>query len=229
VRPLPPSLRYLRWVAGFIVLAAVGIAAGVLAAAHHISGLSHLAAIVTGLAFGLAIGMTARAYILGVRIPSHARQLAAMAQAVDDQQPVSGRFWAGLRDVVPRNQEDRPNDLLPVPGQPPRLARWMSGRVVITPGSVLWVRGITGRKRDLTGAECTGERHPDPGYREMTLTVPSSYKGEALRVITLHADGTDVELITQAQLLEVLRSSLARTSRTRGSSASLPAGSGDSS
>jgi hypothetical protein len=181
------------------------------------SGLSHLAVAVTGIALGLAIGMTWTAYVMEVRVPSLARQLTAMVQAMDAQQPVSGRFWAGLRDLAPgplgRKEENGHgcDDPFPLPGQPPRLTRWISGRVVITPESVIWVRGRAGRARDLTGAVCTGERRLDPGYTEMTLTVPSSYKGEILKVLTLHTNGTDVELITQVQLLEVLRFSLART------------------
>lgn len=63
----------------------------------------------------------------------------------------------------------------------------------------------------------------------MTLTVPASYKGEALRVITLHTNGTDVELVTQVQLLEVLRFSLARTQRMHGSGTGRLAGSGETS
>jgi hypothetical protein len=35
----------------------------------------------------------------------------------------------------------------------------MGGRVVITPESVIW-RQMTGRGRDLTGAERTAERKP---------------------------------------------------------------------
>jgi hypothetical protein len=161
--------------------------------------------------------MTARAYLIGVRIPPLGRQLTAMVQAMQDGQPVSGRFWAGLRDVVSQDQEDESKDPYPLPGQPPRLTRWMSGRVVITAESAIWVRSMTGRARDLTGAECTGERRLDPGYTEMTLTVPSSYRGERLRVITLRTNGADVELVTHVQVLEVLRFSLARIPRMHGS------------
>jgi hypothetical protein len=106
VRPLPRPLRYFRSAAGFFVLAVAGIVTGSLADVHHISWLSSLAVIVTGLALGLAIGMTARAYLIGVRAPSLGRQLTAMLQAKADGQPVSGRFWAGLRDVVPQDQEN---------------------------------------------------------------------------------------------------------------------------
>ena len=97
---------------------------------------------------------------------------------------------------------------------------------MITPKSVVWVRRMTGQTRDLTG-ECDGERQPDRGYTEMTLTVPSSYKGEILRVLTLHASGTDVELITQVQQLEILRYSLARTPGAHSSTVAVLAGSLD--
>jgi hypothetical protein len=45
----------------------------------------------------------------------------------------------------------------------------------------------------------------------MTLRLPSYYKGESVRVITLHADGADIELAAPAHLLEIIRYSLART------------------
>jgi hypothetical protein len=45
----------------------------------------------------------------------------------------------------------------------------------------------------------------------MTLTLPSCYKGEILGVITLHANGTGMEIAAPAQLREILRCSLART------------------
>lgn len=93
--------------------------------------------------------------------------------------------------------------------------------------SVVWVRRMTGRARYLTGAECTGERRPDPGYREMTLTVPSSYKGELLGVLTLNANGSEVEVITQVQQLEIPRYSLASTSRLHGSGTGRLAGSAE--
>lgn len=172
MRPLPQPWRYFRSAAGFFVLAVAGIVTGTLADAHHISGLSHLAAIVTGLALGLAIGMTARGYINGVRVPALGRQLTEMVQRMEDEQPVRGRFWAGLRDLGPRapDQEDgnQPgsDDPFPLPAQPPRIPRWMRGRVVITPESVIWVRRMTGRARDLTGAEWADERPLDPGYTE---------------------------------------------------------------
>ncbi len=45
----------------------------------------------------------------------------------------------------------------------------------------------------------------------MTLSLPSYYWGENVRVITLHAGGTDIELAAPAELLEIIRYSLART------------------
>lgn len=45
----------------------------------------------------------------------------------------------------------------------------------------------------------------------MTLSLPSYYQGENVRVLTLHADGADVELAAPAQLLEIIRYGLART------------------
>ena len=57
---------------------------------------------------------------------------------------------------------------------------------------------LTGRARDLTGAQCTGGRQIDPTYTEMTLGLPSYYKGENVRVITLDAGGTDIELAAPA-------------------------------
>jgi hypothetical protein len=58
---------------------------------------------------------------------------------------------------------------------------------------------------------CTGERGPDPSWTDLRLPPPSSYRGEILGVITPHSNETDVELITQSQLLDVLRNSLAKT------------------
>jgi hypothetical protein len=219
VRTQPRPLRYVLLAGGFLVILLADAVLGAAADAHHASGLGHLAAIVAGVALALVIVMLSRAYATGVRVPSLGRQVAAMVAAVDAGQPVSGRFWAGLRDLGPGPTEpDEGNgrgsdDEFPLPAQPPRIARWMSGRVVITPESVTWVRRMTGRARDLTGAVCTGERPLDPGYTEMTLTVPKYYQGEILRVVTLHANGTDVELVTQVQFLEILRYSVARTER----------------
>ena len=51
----------------------------------------------------------------------------------------------------------------------------------------------------------------DTTYTEITLNLPSYYKGENVRVITLHAGGTDIELAAPARLLEIIRYSLART------------------
>ncbi len=213
-------MRYVVLAAGFFVLAVAGIVMGTVAEAHQLSGFSHLAAIVVGLALALMLGLLGSAYFIGVSVPSLARQLTAMVQAMEAGQPVSGSFWAGLRDLVPKSpgRPDRSppgsDEPFPLPGQPPRLTRWLSGKVVITPESVIW-RRTTGRVCDLTGAECTGERRPDPSYTEMTLTRPRLYQGEPLKVITLQANGTDVELVTQVQLVEILRYSLARTASTR--------------
>lgn len=192
-----PQLRPARSVllaAGFFVLAVAGIVTGTAADAHHLSGLSSLAPVVTGLALGLAIALSVRAYILGIRVPSLARQVTEMDQAMTAGNAVSGQFWAGLRvlSAGPREEAGRrpgSDEVLPLPGQPPQLARWLSGHVEITPQTVVWVRQLTGRRRDLTGAHCTGERLPDRSYTEMTLTVPASYKGEILRVLRLKAGG----------------------------------------
>src|ERR1700692_2640436 len=97
-----------------------------------------------------------------------------------------------------------------MPGLLPGRCGARGGRVKITPQSVAWVP-LTGRARDFTGAQCTGGRQIDPTYTEMTLSLPSYYKGENVRVITLHTGGTDIELAAPAQLLEIIRYSLART------------------
>ena len=166
---------------------------GTVASAHHMNGLNGLAVGLVGIALGLAIAMLSRAYMIGVRIPMRARPLTAMCLAMDAGHAVSGEFKAGLRDLGP--------------GVP--RTRWKHGRVKITPQSVVWVP-LTGRARDLTGAQCTGGRQIDRGYTEMTLSLPSYYKGENVRVITVHAGGTDVELAAPAQLLEIIRYSLAK-------------------
>ena len=188
--------RYFLWAAAFVVLAVAGIVVGTVADAHHLAGVGRLAADLVGVALALVLATLARAYLNEVRIPSLARQLTAMLQAMDAGQPVSGRFATWSHDLVP--------------GAPLRT-RWKYGRVMITPESVVWVRRMTGRARDLTGAQCTGERKPDPSYTEMTLSLPSYCKGENVRVLTLHADGADVELAAPAQLLEIIRYSLAQT------------------
>ena len=167
---------------------------GTVASAHHMNGLNGLAVGIVGITLGLAIGMLSKAYMTGVRIPMLARPLTAMSQAMDAGQAVSGKFKAGLRDLA-----------LGVP-----RTRWKHGRVKITPQSVIWVP-LVGRTRDLTGAQCTGGRQIDPTYTEMTLGLPSYYRGENVRVITLRAGGTDIELAAPAQLLEIIRYSLART------------------
>jgi hypothetical protein len=195
VRALPPPVRYLLLAAGFFAVAIAGIVIGTVADAHHMSGLSRLAVLPAGVGLGLVIGMLRMAYVTGVRVPSLGRQLSAMLQTMAAGQAVSASFKAGLRDQAPGSQ----------------LARWKRGEVSITPQSVIWARSMTGQSRDLTGAQCIGERKPDLSYTDASLTLPSYYKGENLRVIKLHANGTDVELAAPAQLLEILRYSLART------------------
>ena len=165
---------------------------GTVASAHHMNGLNGLAVGIVGIALGLAIAMLSRAYMTEVRIPMLTQPLIAMTQAMEAGLAVSGEFKAGLRDLaLPRT-------------------RWKHGRVKITPQSVVWVP-LTGRARDLTGAQCTSGRQIDPTYSEITLSLPSYYKGENVRVITLHAGETDIELAAPAQLLDIIRYSLART------------------
>jgi hypothetical protein len=191
--------RYVRRAIGFFAIAVAGIVLGSVASAHHMDGLSGLAAGFVGISLGLAIGMLATAYATGHRIPGRAQRLAAMSHAMDAGQPVSGKFEAGLRDLAPPR------------GAPP--TRWRQGRVMITPQSVVWTSLITRRARDLTGAQCTGGRQPDPTYTELTLVLPSDYRGENVRIMTLHADGAHIELAAPAQLLEIIRYSLARATR----------------
>ncbi len=186
--------RYVLRATGFFAVAVAGIVLGTVASAHHMNVLNGLAVGLVGIMLGLAIGMLSKAYMTGVSTPVRTRPLIAMSQAMDAGQAVSGEFKAGLRDVTP--------------GVP--RTRWKHGRVKITPQSVIWVP-LTGRARDLTGAQCTGGRQIDPTYTEMTLGLPSYYRGENVRVITLHAGGTDVELAAPARLLEIIRYSLART------------------
>jgi hypothetical protein len=186
--------RYVPRATGFFAIAVAGIVLGTVASAHHMTGLNGLAVGIVGISLGLAIGMLSKAYMTAVRIPMRARPLTAMTQAMEAGQAVSGEFKAGLRDLGP---------------EVPRR-RWKHGRVKITPQSVVWVP-LAGRARDLTGAQCTGGRQIDPTYTEMTLSLPSYYRGENVRIITLHAGGTDIELAAPAQLLEVIRYSLART------------------
>ena len=182
--------RYVLRAIGFLAIAVAGVVLGTIASAHHMNGLNGLAVGIVGIALGLAIAMLSRAYMT-VRIPRLARPLTAMSQAMDAGQAVSGEFKAGLRDLA-----------LGVP-----RTRWKHGRVKITPQSVVWVP-LAGRARDLTGAQCTGGRKIDPTYTEMTLSLPSYYKGEDVRVMTLHAAGTDIELAAPARLLEIIRYSL---------------------
>jgi hypothetical protein len=186
--------RYVLRATGFFAIAVAGIVMGTVASAHHMSSLNGLAVGIVGIALGFAFAMLSKAYMTGVRIPVRTRPLIAMSQAMDAGQAVAGEFKAGLRDHAP--------------GVP--RTRWKRGRVKITPQSVIWVP-LTGRARDLTGAQCTGGRQIDPTYTEMTLSLPSYYRGENVRVITLHAGGADIELAAPAKLLEIIRYSLART------------------
>jgi hypothetical protein len=179
---------------GLFVVAVAGIVLGTVASAHHINSLNALAVAIVGLALGFALAMLGRAYMTGIRIPMLTQPLIAMTQAMEAGQAVSGEFKAGLRELaagVPRT-------------------RWRRGRAKITPQSVAWVP-VIGRARDLTGAQCTGRRQIDRTYTEMTLSLPSYYKGENVQVITLHAGETDIELAAPAQLRDIIRCTLART------------------
>jgi hypothetical protein len=180
---------------GFSGLALVAIVVGTVFEDDNLSGPSHMAAIVGGLSLGLLAGTLYRAYETEKRVPALARQLTAMRQAMDAGEPVSGRFVAFLR--------------VPIAAAPLR-ARWMYGRMMITPQSVLWVRRVNGRARDLTGAQCGSERKSEPAYTEMTLSVPDVYKGENVRVLTVHVNGADVELAAPASLLEIIRYAVGR-------------------
>jgi hypothetical protein len=183
----------LRATGCFAVLAA-GIVLVTVANAHHMDVLNGVAVGIIGIPLVIAFGQLVKVYQTQVRLPVQTRPLIAMSQAMDAGQPVSGEFKAGLRDVTP--------------GVP--RTYWKHGRVKITPQSVIWVP-LTGRARDLTAAQCTGDRRIDTTYTEITLNLPSYYEGENVRVITLHAGGTDIELAAPARLLEIIRYSLART------------------
>jgi hypothetical protein len=185
-----PALR----ATGFFAVLVAGIVMGTVASAHHMDVLNGVAVGIVAITLGIGFGQLVKAYQTQVRLPVQTRPLIAMSEAMDAGQPVSGEFKAGLRDVTP--------------GVP--RAYWKHGRVKITPQSVIWVP-LTGRARDLTAAQCTGDRRIDTTYTEITLNLPSYYKGENVRVITLHAGGTDIELAAPARLLEIIRYSLART------------------
>jgi hypothetical protein len=185
-----PALR----ATGFFAVVVAGIVMATVASAHHMDVLNGVAVGILEITLGIAVSQLIKAYQTQVRLPVQTRPLIAMSQAMDAGQLVSGEFKAGLRDVTP--------------GVP--RTRWKHGRVKITPQSVVWVP-LTGRARDLTAAQCTGDRQIDTTYTEMTLSLPTYYKGENVRVITLHAGGTDIELAAPARLLEIIRYSLART------------------
>jgi hypothetical protein len=107
VRPIPRPVRYVLLAAGFFVIAVAGIVMGAVAEAHQLSGFSHLAAIVAGLALGLMFGLLGRAYFLGVSVPSLGRQLTAMVQAMEAGQPVAGSFWEGCAIWCPGRRAGR--------------------------------------------------------------------------------------------------------------------------
>jgi hypothetical protein len=185
-----PALR----ATGFFAVLVAGIVMGTVASAHHMDVLNGVAVGIVGITLGIGVSQLIKAYQTQVRLPVQTGPLIAMSQAMDAGQPVSGEFKAGLRDVTP--------------GVPRTF--WKHGRVKITPQSVIWVP-VTGRARDLTAAQCTGDRRIDTTYTEITLNLPSYYNGENVRVITLHAGGSDIELAAPARLLEIIRYSLART------------------
>jgi hypothetical protein len=195
VRKPQQSRRYVLYGVGFLALAVAGIVVGTAIDADPSYNLGRLAAGLVGLAAVVSVAMFRMAYITGVRDPAMARELSWMLEGMAAGQPLSGTFVASLRDLAP--------------GAPP--APWQPGRVRITPYSVVWARGTSGRTRDLTGAQCAGDRPRDRSYADAGLRLPDYYKGENIRVITLHAGGTDVELAAPAPLLEILRYSVAKT------------------
>jgi hypothetical protein len=200
--------RHVRRAIGCFAVSVAAAIIGSVAFDHHVNGLSELAAGLFGVALASTAGMLVTAYATGVRIPRRARRLEAMSLAVRAGQVPSGRFQAGLRDLAPE-------------GAWP--TRWKRGRVLITPQSVVWAGRMTGRKRDLTHAQTTGSRSPDWPYRELTLRLPADYRGEHVRIMTLHLDRADLELAAPAALLEILQASIAKSSSSRG----LPAQAGD--
>jgi hypothetical protein len=199
VNAAPRPKRYVLRAIGCFAIAVAGIVLGTVASAHRMDALNGLAVGIVGIALALTIGMLAKAYRAKVPLPRQARRLIAMSEAMDAGQALSGKFKAVLRD--------------PTQGVP--STRWTHGRVKITPRSVVWMPAI-GRARDLTDAQCAGVRAIDRIYADMTLYLPSSWKGENVRVMTLRSGGTDLELAAPAQLLEIIRYCLART--TTGSS-----------
>jgi len=203
VNAAPRPKRYVLRAIGYFAIAVAGIALGTVASAHHLNGLNGLAVGIVGIALALAMASLARAYKTKVPIPRQARRLIAMSEAMDAGQPLSGKFRAVLRD--------------PTQGVP--VTRWTHGRVKIAPQSLVWLPAI-GRARDLTDAQCAGVRAVDWIYTDMTLSLPSSYKGENVRVMTLRSGGIDLELAAPAQLIEIIRYSLARTTPGDGAAAS---------
>jgi hypothetical protein len=199
VNAAPRPKRYVLRAIGCFAIAVAGIVLGTNTSAHHMDVLNGLAVGIVGVALGFTVAMLARAYKAKVPVPRQARRLIAVSEAMNAGHSLSGQFKAVLRD--------------PTQGVP--STRWTHGRVKITPQSVAWVPAI-GRARDLTDAQCAGVRAIDRIYADMTLYLPSSWKGENVRVMTLRSSGTDLELAAPAQLLEIIRYCLART--TTGSS-----------
>lgn len=190
----PRPRRYVLRAIGCFAIAIAGIALGTAATAHRMNGLNGLAVGIVGVALGLTVAMLAPAYRAQVPVPRQVRRLTAMSEAMGAGQAHSGTFKAVLRD----------------PTQGPPSTRWTHGRVKVTPQSLVWMPSI-GRARDLTDAQCVGVRPIDWIYADMTLTLPASFKGGNVRVMTLRSDGTDLELAAPAQLLEIIGSCLART------------------
>ena len=186
--------RYILRAIGCFAIAVAGIVLGTSASAHHVDILNGLAVGIVGVALGFTVAMLARAYKAKVPVPRQARRLIASSDAMDAGQAPSGKFKAFLRD--------------PTQGVP--STRWTHGRVKITPQSMVWVPAI-GRARDLTDAQCAGVRAIDRIYADMTLLTPSSWRGEDVRVMTLRSNGIDLELAAPAQLLEIIRYCLAKT------------------
>jgi hypothetical protein len=186
--------RYILRAIGCFAIAVAGIVLGTVASAHHMDALNGLAVGIVGVALGFTVAMLAGAYKAKVPVPRQARRLIAVSEALDAGQALSGKFKAFLRD--------------PTQGVP--STRWTRGRVKITPQSLAWEPAI-GRARDLTDAQCVGVRAIDRNYADMTLWLPTSWQGENVRVMTLRSDGTDLELAAPAQLLEIIRSCLTRT------------------
>jgi hypothetical protein len=193
-----PRRYVLRAVVCFAI-AVAGVALGVVATAHHLSALNGLAVLVVGVALGFTVASLSQAYRTSVGIPVRAQRLAAMSQARDAGQTASGGFKAGLRVLPP---EARPT-------------RWRVGQVKMTPQSVTWAP-LIGRAHDLTGLQRTGDRRVDSGFTDISLSFPNAWRGEGVRVIKLHGEAADLEVVAPAQLLEILTYTLAKMPEARG-------------